>query len=281
MNPLINMMIDFTTTNYSNIDKFCNYNAKTDRYQVVSSNYIRKINQLKKEIQNFIINNENKTKRISIVDGSSNSVARSNPLIVVIQIMELFDLVTYTFTAGNKPEYFVRVNSESSLYKLVNTPNYHSETLRNITAMHYDSKRYMTYFFTNLKTDEERWQFIEDYFLDNVANNYPIKEIEKLDIKSIDDSIIGNSISNSTDVNEKIIKIYSLYNDEDNETIMYYISEKEIKTLNEQNMECLKPNCKVAQELQKHKQGEIFKVNNEYEYLVNRIDNYDLTNDIK
>lgn len=279
MNPLVNMMIDFTTTNYSNIDKFCNYNTKTDRYQIVTSNYVRKINQLKQEIQNFIINNENNNKRIAIVDDGSNNVARSNPLIVVIQIMELFDLVTYTFTAGNKPEYFVRINSESAMQKIVNTPGYHSDTLRNITEMHYDSIKYMTHFFKDLTNDKERWQFIEDYFLGIVDKKYDVQSIDKIDIKSVDESIVDNPINKQLNQYGNSIKIYSLYNDEDNESIKYYISSTEIKSLEDENITRLQPGCLVAEELGCHKQGDIFKINGEYEYLIDKIDNYDLSNE--
>lgn len=279
MNALVNIMIDFTTTNYANVDKFCNYNSKTDRYQISSSNYIRKINQIKKEIQNFILNRENDHKRIAIVDGSSNSVARSNPLIVGIQIMELFDLVTYTFTAGNKPEYFVRVNSESALQRIVNTPNYHSETLRNISEMHYDSIKYMTYFFRKIDNDEERWQFIEDYFLGTVDDHYSMTGIEKTDIKAIDDSIIDNPVVKMNDAHDNSIKIYSLYNSEDDESIQYYVSNTDIKVLDNQNITRLNPNTKVAEELNNHKQGGVFKINGEYEYLIDRIDHFDLTNE--
>ena len=273
MDPLLNLLIDFTTTNNSNVDKFCDFNSRTGRYHIKSSNYIRKINQLQKAIDNFFTGFENLKKRIAIVDNSSN-VSRTNPIVVAVQIMELFDLVSYTFTAGEKPEYFVRVNSASELERIVNNPSYHSATLRGITQMHYDSINYMTYFFKNLKTNEQRWNFIEDYFLGRVEEKYNVPRISKTNVKSIDNSIDDNPIINEVP-NYNIINIYTLYNDVDNESFKYYISDKEIEKLEELGFSKLSPDCPVAKEMYGKSMGDVFNIN-DYEYLIDKIDKFDL-----
>lgn len=273
MDPLLHLLIDFTTTNYSNVDKFCDFNSKTERYHIKSSNYIRKISQLQKAIDNFFSGFEDKKNRIAIVD-NNNNVSRTNPIVVAVQIMELFDLISYTFTAGEKPEYFVRVNSASELEKIVNNPGYHSATLRDITQMHYDSINYMTYFFKCLKTNSERWDFIEDYFLGRVEEKYDIPRIRKTNVKSIDVSIEDNKKVEEKE-NHNIINIYTLYNDEDNESFKYYIHDKEIKKLDIQGFSKLSPDCPVAKAMKGKKMGDVFNINS-YEYLIDKIDKYDL-----
>ena len=273
MDPLLHLLIDFTTTNYSNSDKFCDFNSKTGRYHVKSSNYIRKISQLQKAIDNFFTGFENLKNRIAIVD-NSNNVSRTNPIVVAVQIMELFDLVSYTFTAGEKPEYFVRVNSASEMERIVNNPGYHSSTLRGITQMHYDSINYMTYFFKDLKTNEQRWDFIEDYFLGRVEGKYDVPKISKTTVKSIDKSVEDNPFI-IEEVNYNIINIYNLYNDEDNESFRYYIHDKEIEKLEELGFSKLSPGCPVAKAMEGKKMGDVFKIN-DYEYLIDKIDKFDL-----
>lgn len=273
MSPLLHLLIDFTTTNYSSVDKFCDFNSKTGRYYIKSSNYIRKINTLQKAIDNFFTGFENQKNRITIVD-NGNNVSRTNPIIVAVQIMELFDLVSYTFTAGEKPEYFVRVNSASEIEKIVNNSSYHSQTLRGITQMHYDSINYMTYFFKDLKTKEERWNFIEDYFLGRVESKYDVPRISKTNVKVIDQSIVDNPVINENQ-NHNVINIYTLYNDEDNESFKYYINDKEIDKLEELGFSKLSPNCPVAKAMEGKKTGDVFNINS-YEYLVDKIDQFDL-----
>ena len=136
----------------------------------------------------------------------------------------------------------------------------------------------MTHFFKNLSNDEDRWQFIEDYFLGVVDKKYDIQSVDKIDIKAVDESIVDNPVNEPINQYGNSIKIYSLYNDEDDESIKYYISSAEIKKLDDENITRLKPDCLVAEELNSHKQGDLFKINGEYEYLIERIDNYDLTN---
>ena len=82
----------------------------------------------------------------------------------------------------------------------------------------------MTYFFKDLENDEDRWQFIEDYFLGVAEEKYKAKTVGKIGIKSIDDSVKGIPTPPPPKSNEESIKIYTLYNDEDNESIKYYIS---------------------------------------------------------
>lgn len=110
---------------------------------------------------------------------------RSDTLLVAMQILELFELVDYTFFAGDKPEYFVRINSENALKKISENASYCSDTLAAIFEMHKESVCYMKYFFTALKSDKERWKFIEKYFLGQVKESYDILVEYGLKVKKI------------------------------------------------------------------------------------------------
>lgn len=61
-------------------------------------------------------------------------------------------------------QYFIRVNSITRIENIINDKSYQSEMVRLVRQRHEDAKKRMTTFFTVLKTDEERWDYIEKYF---------------------------------------------------------------------------------------------------------------------
>ena len=60
---------------------------------------------------------------------------------------------------------YVRFNNPSYLYSLVRKKNYKNTILNGIYEKQAYAERVFTYFFTTPMTDEERWNFIESYFL--------------------------------------------------------------------------------------------------------------------
>lgn len=206
---------------------------------------------------------------------------RSDPILVAAQILELLDLASYTFERGNSLEFFVRVNSEETIQKVLNNHSYKSRTLTTIQKLHYDSVRYMTYFFTQLRTDDERWQFIEDYFLGQVENKYNIEDAI-FNIKKMDSQI--EKMQNQDDsYKEKIIdevKLYELFSEDEDETLKFYIYDTEIKEIENMGYKMISPVAPVGQSLSIGKQGDDFSING-FNYLIMKIDNYELRNVIK
>jgi hypothetical protein len=86
-------------------------------------------------------------------------------LLIAAQLIEIFELGGYEIKSGDKPEFFIRVNSESEILKVIDNPNYFSKTLASVNHRHKLSRDKMEYFFTQLESDRDRWEFIEDYFL--------------------------------------------------------------------------------------------------------------------
>ena len=171
-------------------------------------------------------------------------------LLVSMQILELFELIDYTFSAVDKPEYFVRINSESALKKISENSLYKSDTLATIFEMHQESVCYMKYFFTELKTDEERWEFIENYFLGNIKKNYNIPIDYNPKIKKIVDSKKETESLRYTQKNsssEKILTVYYLmYNDDESDIInKFYVSFDEYVI----DAKKLNPNSELGQKL--------------------------------
>ena len=262
IDPLVNLMINFSVK--GNPNKFCDYNSQTGKYCVKNIGYERKIYVIRKAIENYIIGFENETSRITVVDGSKN-VSREDPIVIAVQILEMFDLINYNFQSGNKPEFFVRVNSESAIRKVVDNPNYHSRTLRAISDLHYNSIKYMTYFFTELDNDNDRWNFIEDYFLGNVDRNWNIESINTTKEESNDE--------NNTELETK--EIYVLYDFEDQKNYKYYIDEKNNEKLSQDEYIQINENTELAKRIKEAKIGEEFIIN-EYKYKLEKIEYHEI-----
>ena len=210
-----------------------------------------------------------------------NKKMRSDPVLIAAQILELLDLTSYTFERGNSLEFFVRVNSEYLIQKVLDDHSYKSRTLATIQTLHYDSVRYMSYFFTKLDNDNERWQFIEDYFLGQIENKYRIGDtnlnIKKMDVQ-LEEIRENNNIYKSQIIDE--VKLYELYSEDQNETLKLYIHDTKIEELEEMRYTKISPGAPVAKKLIDSKQGDDFSIN-DFNYLIMKIDNYELEDEIK
>lgn len=83
----------------------------------------------------------------------------------VAQLLEIFKLATYDVTSGERPEYFIRINSIRAIERILDQPSYQSEMVQLSKQRHQESVKMMKEFFTQLNTDEERWDYIEKYFV--------------------------------------------------------------------------------------------------------------------
>jgi hypothetical protein len=85
--------------------------------------------------------------------------------IIVGQLLELLEIAECKISSGSNPEFFVRVNNPYAIEKIINDASYVSRTVALVGEKHRASYELMGYFFEELKTDKERWDFIEKYFL--------------------------------------------------------------------------------------------------------------------
>lgn len=241
---LINLLITYDSNSSFGYCKFAEYNSKTERYHIKSTYYKRALAHIKDAIKSHVHNYENEKSRVAIIDTSKNKKTqmRSDPLLIGVQIMELFNAISYSISSGDKPEYFIRVNSEIIIQNSLNN-NYRSKTLASIQALHENSVRHMKYFFETLKTDQDRWEFIEYYFLG---------QTEKF-------------------INRKKIKIYNVFDKEYEGNNKYYINDIDIPEINDIGYIRISNMTEMAKNLIDLKVGENFEIN-EYEYILTSIE---------
>ena len=265
LDPMLNLLISFDYEMSGTYKKkFMVYNSKTQRYNVVTSYYERSIDNLKRAATNFIKGFENEKEREVIVDMTKkyDSKLRTDALLIVVQMMELFDAISYSFENGTSPEFFVRVNSETAIKKVVEDRNYNSKTLESIKNMHYTSVKYMKYFFEVLTEDEERWDFIENYFLGRVEEKYNVEEMQKgPKVNAIEKPVL----------NKNEIYVYDVFSIDDNERTKYYISKNKIEKLSEKGYNYLNVDSELAKNIVGAEIGKEININ-DYLYRVDNIE---------
>lgn len=84
----------------------------------------------------------------------------------LLNLFMLLDLIHYNISGGDNPEIYVFL---SDPYKINNILNgrikYENALVKEAKKKHEDDVKIMTHFFTKLTTNEERWRYIEDYYL--------------------------------------------------------------------------------------------------------------------
>lgn len=93
--------------------------------------------------------------------------------------------------SGTNPEFFIRVNNPYAIERIINNSNYVSRTVALVGQKHKESCGFMSYFFTKLSTDTERWDFIERYFLGQVEP-MEIKQSNQLAKETTNEALADN-----------------------------------------------------------------------------------------
>lgn len=91
-----------------------------------------------------------------------------NPKDSIVKLCEFLNslgFADYQRQGGDQPAIFVRVNNPYYLKSLIRNKNYENDILNSIYDKYSFSERVFTYFFTAEMTNEQRWDFIEEYFL--------------------------------------------------------------------------------------------------------------------
>jgi ATP-dependent DNA helicase RecQ len=147
-------------------NNFLQFNNNTNKYSVKNTYYKSRISLIKRNVFSNFNNSRDREKRFIISAKPAGQKSKNNVdyKVIIAQICELFDLVSYKIKAGDNAQFFMRVNSERSLQAIARG-EINSKTIELVKDRHENSIKWMKYFFTKLKTNEERWDKIQSYFL--------------------------------------------------------------------------------------------------------------------
>lgn len=147
---------------------FFEYNSITNKYVLKNNSYEKRLYALKKTTR-MMLADDTKTKTVRYTTKISD-----DKQIVMAQIIELLESADCKILSGSDPEFFVRVNNPYAIEHIITNPSYVSRTVSLVSKKHKESCELMGYFFENIITDDDRWDFIEKYFLgqlDDVLHN--------------------------------------------------------------------------------------------------------------
>ena len=134
--------------------------------------YMRK-SILKSQLISNLHNNRNtEYSRFAAVNDETNQWTAT-----ALKLLSVFDYITYEITGGEQPEIFIRLNDPLKIAGIVNhTIRYSNDYVTRARQKHDRDVKVLNKFFGQLKTDEERWDYIEDYFLGKDVLDIPVDE---------------------------------------------------------------------------------------------------------
>lgn len=152
-------MLDKLKSN--NIIAMSFYERRNDKFIVKNSTYDHKLNTL------------SHTARACMQDANGYQLVKfaresNEPIVVLAQLLELLGYAETQIMSGDRPQFFIRVNSPYAIEKIISNENYYSHMVRAVGDRHKRACDIMQRFFTTMPTSEEKWSFIEKYFLGKI-----------------------------------------------------------------------------------------------------------------
>lgn len=105
-------------------------------------------------------------------------VATENTDLTALKLLSIFNYISYEVQGGENPEIFIRLNDPAKVRRIVmGEIKYSNSYVTKAKHKHERDVKVLRRFFTELSTDEERWNYIERYFLgEDVLTDYAISE---------------------------------------------------------------------------------------------------------
>ena len=125
-----------------------------DSFQLMQSGYENVANLYRSAYEQLI----HSTDITVYCDSKDNMVKLS-------EFLNSLGVADYQRVGGDQPAIFIRINNPYYLNSLIRSRDYENDILSSIYEKYRFSERIFTYFFTTKMTDEQRWDFIEAYFL--------------------------------------------------------------------------------------------------------------------
>lgn len=192
---IANALFDLVDPNSTCVKHRVNESTGRTQYSLANGNfkeYMRKSITKSTVISNFFgVQGANYSSYMGVANDEWSSLS--------LKLLSLFGYVTYEIVGGEEPEIFIRLNDTNKVRGIVMGSIYYSnDYVTKARQKHNRDVEILSRFFTELSTDEERWEYIENYFLGyNVLENSE-KALDKVEMRrSIDKehSYTTNAIS--------------------------------------------------------------------------------------
>lgn len=180
-----NQIASFVLTTYSGnvafgvIDENAFLQVNNRQYRVFGSRYEGSFSATLRLLAKLTNDKSGKVRRFV---AKENSV----PYVRIGHLIEILDLGAFEMRGGEAPMIFVRLNSPEIVKRDSFSADYSNILFDKTQEKHTVSTEILNHFFTHSFSNEERWNFIEDFFLgennEELMRKYPGKEIIQTDI---------------------------------------------------------------------------------------------------
>ncbi len=134
------------------------------KYRIVNTSFRQKSealiykSQIIKELNNL---NTNKIEKYKTTDRDKmKNITR------VLNLLSMFNIIQYDMYGGQNPEIFIRINDPARIKAIAeNSIEYKNNIVKKAVEKHDRDCEVLRKFIVELNNDEERWNYIEDYFL--------------------------------------------------------------------------------------------------------------------
>lgn len=192
---IANSLFDLVDPNHTCVKHRTNETIGRTQYSLANGNfkeYMRKSITKSRVVSNFsCVHGASYSSYISLVSDEWSALS--------LKILSVFGYITYEIVGGEEPEIFIRLNDPSKIRGIVMGNIYYSNNyVTKARQKHNRDVNILSRFFTELSNDEERWDYIENYFLGYDVLVKETEIVETVDMKrSIDKehSYTTNSIS--------------------------------------------------------------------------------------
>ena len=192
---IANSLFDLVDPNHTCVKHRTNETIGRTQHSLANGNfkeYMRKSITKSRVVSNFsCVHGASYSSYISLVSDEWSALS--------LKILSVFGYITYEIVGGEEPEIFIRLNDPSKIRGIVMGNIYYSNNyVTKARQKHNRDVTILSRFFTELSNDEERWDYIENYFLGYDVLVKETEIVETVDMKrSIDKehSYTTNSIS--------------------------------------------------------------------------------------
>lgn len=170
------------------------------KYRIFNNQYLASFTALTNRLNNLFGNTDEYIVNRYVTNKESNSIN----YVRLGYFLEMLELGTFEIKGGENPMVFIRINDPLRIERDSNNNNYTNTLLSKTLERHHLSNQIFDHFFLRSFSNEERWDFVEDFFLgsdvDALLNKHKGGEANNL-------NIIEFLNNNSTPNNSPIIEI--------------------------------------------------------------------------
>ncbi len=175
------------------------------QYRVFSNQYLANFSSLLRRLNGLFGNTDSFIVERFVTNKESNT----ENYIRLGYFLEILELGTFEIKGGENPMVFIRINDPERIARDSNNDNYSNTLLSKTLERHYLSNQIFDHFFLRSFSNEERWNFIEDYFLgsdvDTLINTFKGGDSNKLNIiECLKEYEPLNSVSTKSNNNSNI-----------------------------------------------------------------------------